>query len=248
MKVKTLKRNARMDLNVKISKLQCYKAKKKVEKIVEGDIKKYFALLRDYCLIVMHHNPGSSFKIQIADHNAEINGEKRFMRLNARLGAQKNGYLAALRPIGGPGGCFLKGPIGGQLLSAICRDGNENLFPLAIAIVESECKDTWTWFLSKLLNDLDDVQERVWVFISDRPKGLVENIYQLMPGVEHRFCLRHMYANFKQKYKGKELKDLFWKAASTANLNDWKYFAENIKKADPPMVILERKVNVHISG
>ncbi|XP_012831102.1 PREDICTED: uncharacterized protein LOC105952133 [Erythranthe guttata] len=235
IKVKSMKRKVRKDLNVDISRWQVYRAKHKVKKLVEGDIEKQYALLRDYCATVLHHNPGSCFKIQTAEANNR-GTQPRFLRLYARLAAQKSGYLAACRPIVGLDGCFLKGSVGGQLLSAVCRDGNDNLFPLAIAVVESECKQTWSWFLLQLLNDMGSVQERGWVFISDRQKGLVETINELMPGVEHRYCIRHMYANFKMKYKGKELKDLFWKAASTANKNEWQYYMNEIKKADPPTV------------
>ncbi|XP_012846546.1 PREDICTED: uncharacterized protein LOC105966532 [Erythranthe guttata] len=237
MRVTTMKRKAKIDLNVEVSKWQFYRARNKVKQIVEGDIKKQFALLRNYCSTVIQHNPGSCFNIQTVQNNVETSGEHRFLRLYVRLAAQKAGYLAACRPIVGLDGCFLKGFVGGQMLSAVCRDGNDNLFPLAIAVVESECKDTWTWFLTQFLFDMGGVQERGWVFISDRQKGLVETINELMPGVEHRFCLRHMYANFKQKYKGKELKDMFWKASSTANMNDWKCAMEDIKKADPPTLV-----------
>ncbi|XP_012828500.1 PREDICTED: uncharacterized protein LOC105949728 [Erythranthe guttata] len=234
MKINSMKRKVRKDLNVEVSRWQCYRAKNNAKKIVEGDIQKQFALLRDYCATVLHHNPGSCFKIQTT---GEDGTQPRFLRLYARLAAQKSGYLAACRPIVGLDGCFLKGAVGGQLLSAICRDGNDNLFPLAVAVVESECKQTWTWVLIQFLRDMGEVQERGWVFISDKQKGLVETMNELMPGIEHRYCIRHMYANFKQKYKGKELKDLFWKAASTSNLNGWKYYMDEIKKADPPTVV-----------
>ena len=39
-------------------------------------------------------------------------------------------------------------------------------------------------------------------------QGLVETFKQLMPGVEHRFYVKHLYANFKRLYKGKELERL----------------------------------------
>ncbi|XP_012830045.1 PREDICTED: uncharacterized protein LOC105951201 [Erythranthe guttata] len=198
IKVKSMKRKVRKDLNVDISRWQVCRAKHNVKKLVEGDIEKQYALVRDYCATVLDHNTRSCFKIQ----NAKANNrgtQPRFLRLYA-------------------------------------RDGNDNLFPLAIAVVESECKQTWSRFLLQLLNDMGSVQERGWVFISDRQKGLVETINELMPGVEHIYCIRHMYANFKLKYKGKELKDLFWKVASTASKNEWQYYINEIKKADPSTV------------
>ncbi|KAK9274928.1 hypothetical protein L1049_022183 [Liquidambar formosana] len=38
--------------------------------------------------------------------------------------------------------CHLKGHFGGQLLHAIARDGNDRMYPVAMAVVESECKDS----------------------------------------------------------------------------------------------------------
>lgn len=40
----------------------------------------------------------------------------------------------------------------------------------------------------------------------------------------HRFCVRHMYTNFRKKFKSKELKDLLWSAARApyvAKLDSW---------------------------
>ena len=44
-------------------------------------------------------------------------------------------------------------------------------------------------------------------------QGLIDCIENKYPGVEHRFCVRHMYANFKLKFKDKHLRDLMWVAA-----------------------------------
>lgn len=40
--------------------------------------------------------------------------------------------------------CFLKGPYKGQLLCAVGRDGNENIYPIAFTAVEMEMKDNWS--------------------------------------------------------------------------------------------------------
>jgi hypothetical protein len=55
----------------------------------------------------------------------------------------KRGFLEGCKPIIGVDGCFLKGPFKGQLLSAVGRDGNNNMYPIAFAIVEAEVKDSW---------------------------------------------------------------------------------------------------------
>ncbi|KAL0371235.1 UNVERIFIED_CONTAM: hypothetical protein Sangu_0441600 [Sesamum angustifolium] len=72
-----------------------------------------------------------------------------------------------------------------------------------------------------------------WSFISDRQKGLIEALKELVPDSEHRFCTRHMYQNFKQKFKSVELKEYFWKAASTANKQDFERYMKKIQEIDP---------------
>jgi hypothetical protein len=64
----------------------------------------------------------------------------------------------------------LKGPYKGQLLSAISRDGNNNMYPVAHAVVEAETKDSWIWFLESLLSDLGIPPEQGWRFIFDHQK------------------------------------------------------------------------------
>ena len=85
-----------------------------------------------------------------------------------RYHAQKVGFLAGCRPIIGLDGCHLKGRFGGQLLAAIARDGNDNMFPVAFAIVEQETKDSWTWFMECFSYDFGDLSNMV--FVSDRQK------------------------------------------------------------------------------
>ena len=42
----------------------------------------------------------------------------------------------------------------GQLITTVCKNPNEEYFPLAYAIVEAEIKDSWTWFINLLLADI----------------------------------------------------------------------------------------------
>ena len=67
-------------------------------------------------------------------------------------------------------GCFLKAGYGGQLLVAVARDGNDNIFPVAYAAVEAEMKDSWTWFLDLLIDDIGSITQHRWVFMFDKQK------------------------------------------------------------------------------
>ncbi|XP_058214989.1 uncharacterized protein LOC131326282 isoform X1 [Rhododendron vialii] len=86
------------------------------------------------------------------------------------------------------------------------------MFPLAVVVAESENKSSWIWFLENLVSALGRCSGMV--FISDRQKGLLEAVKKVAPANEHRFCMRHFYANFKLGgFKGKDEKDAIWGAA-----------------------------------
>ncbi|WVZ20106.1 hypothetical protein V8G54_007428 [Vigna mungo] len=55
--------------------------------------------------------------------------------------------------------------------------------------VNVENKETWTWFLELLIEDLGGKYVCVAItFISDQQKGLLATFKDLLPGVEQRFC------------------------------------------------------------
>lgn len=64
-----------------------------------------------------------------------------------------------MSPIIGLDGCYIRHDSRGLLLSAIGRDGNNHLFPIACAMVEVECKSSWAWFIHYLLEAIGQVEE-----------------------------------------------------------------------------------------
>ena len=74
------------------------------------------------------------------------NSQPKFRRMYIRYNAQKVGFLGGCRPIIRLDGCHLKGRFGGQILAAIARDGNDNIFLVALAMVEQENKGSWVWY------------------------------------------------------------------------------------------------------
>ena len=61
------------------------------------------------------------------------------MRLYVCMDACKSEFRAACRPIIGLDGCFVKVPHRGQLLAAVEIDPDNAIYPIAYAVVESEC-------------------------------------------------------------------------------------------------------------
>ncbi|XP_019227686.1 PREDICTED: uncharacterized protein LOC109208976 [Nicotiana attenuata] len=77
----------------------------------------------------------------------------------------------------------------GQLLVAVAKDGNNQMLPLAWAIVEYEKKSTWSWCLTLLKKDLGLGDGTGFTMIIDMQKGLVQqlrNSFQLV----NKGCVR----------------------------------------------------------
>ncbi|WJX95630.1 hypothetical protein P8452_76924 [Trifolium repens] len=60
-------------------------------------------------------------------------------------------------------------------------------------------------------------------------KGLLPAMEEFLPGVEHRFCVRHLYNNFRKRFPGKRLKELMWKAAKASYPQAWQREMKEIK-------------------
>ncbi|RZB92676.1 hypothetical protein D0Y65_024575 [Glycine soja] len=111
------------------------------------------------------------------------------------------------------------------------KDGNNQMFPIAYAVVEYENYLSWKWFVDLLIADLDGIQEGCWVFIYDQQKGLVEVIKELGNNIEHRLRVKYLYGNWK-KYLGAYIKKLKWMAARATTTPDWDKAMNQIKSYD----------------
>nr|XP_025664552.1 uncharacterized protein LOC112762976 [Arachis hypogaea] len=89
---------------------------------------------------------------------------------------------------------------GGQLLTAIGQDANNHIYPIAYAIVESENKESWKWFLEILQEDVGDFQANGFNFLSDMQKGLIPTVQEMYPNANHMFCAMHIWQNFCKKW------------------------------------------------
>ena len=168
IKVQSLIEVGRLRWGILIGWWKAYMAKVNALEIIQGACKDQFQYLRNYAQELLRSNPGSTVKIK------SVPGPKGpvFERIYVCFKSTKEAFARTCRPLIGLDGCFLKGIYGGQLLSAVGKDGNNQMFPICFAVVEAETKDSWSWFVSLLVEDLDHVQKRNWAFISDQQKVL----------------------------------------------------------------------------
>lgn len=209
------------DLLADVSLSQCKRAKKLVMEKLTDLTNGEYSRVYDYHLELVRSNPGSTVAVTL---DPEIFDKPVFQRMYICLDACKKGFLAGCRRVVGLDGCFLKGSVSGQILCAIGRDSNNQMYPIAWATVEVESYDSWYWFLSFLQKDLQISNNGDgWVFISDQQKGLIRAVNEIVPEAEHRMCARHIYANWRKVHRDKKLQKMFWACAKSSDVTQFNY-------------------------
>jgi hypothetical protein len=117
-----------------------YRARRIAKDKIYGKMNEQYNKLWDYKETLRRTNVGSCVMIKVDRPVPDI--PAKFQRLYLSLATMKSGFLASCRPIIGLDGCFLKGSHKGQLLVAISRDANNQMYPLAFAVVEAEMKES----------------------------------------------------------------------------------------------------------
>ncbi|XP_051144006.1 uncharacterized protein LOC127260335 [Andrographis paniculata] len=176
--IPALKKIIRREVRVEVTMYKVYPVKRHALELIKGSTSEQYERLYDYCAIVCKFNPSRSCILSVDRGVSPLVLKQMYYC----LAALREAFKADCRTIIGLDGCFLKGIYKGQLLTAVGRDPNENIYPIAFAFVEIEKYETWDWFLERLLRDLGDSRTGEWSFISDRQKGLVEAIAERASG------------------------------------------------------------------
>ncbi|XP_071689191.1 uncharacterized protein [Rutidosis leptorrhynchoides] len=192
---------------------QCRRAKTWALTEYEKSIEEHYGLLRSYADELVKSNPGSTVKLGVTQNP---DGKVYFDRFYVCIHGLKEGWKNGCRKIIALDGCFLKKPNQGELLTAIGRDGNNHIYPVAWTVVSVENKENWTWFLELIEADLEVECVVGLTLMSDQHKGLIEAVKDIMPHAEHRQCARHIYENFRKQYSGVEFRNLFWEASKAS--------------------------------
>jgi hypothetical protein len=61
-------------------------------------------------------------------------------------------------------------------------------------------------------------------------QGLIPAVEDIFPESEHRFCVRHLYCNFRDTgFKGEILKNQLWTCARASSEEKWRYHMEKMR-------------------
>ena len=166
VKLSEIMSELRQKYSVGITKGKAWRAKAMAEEIIEGDAKEQYNMLWRYAAKLRKHYAGNTVKLNTERPHPTL--PLRFGRFYFCFDGCKKGFTKGCRPFIGVDGCHLKTQYGGQLLIAVARDPNDQYYPLAFGVVETETKESWRWFMQLLMEDIGE--ERKYVFISDQQK------------------------------------------------------------------------------
>ncbi|PWA81631.1 hypothetical protein CTI12_AA180960 [Artemisia annua] len=166
MSIRAMQTDIMRKFKCKVSTGQCSRAKKKALLEYEGGLKEHYAKLWDYQAEILETNPGSTVKMSVN----RLDGNIYFSSYYICFKGIKDGWINGCRKVIGLDGCFLKSVCEGQLLSAIGRDANNHIFPIAWGVVSVENKENWKWFLTQLRDDIEMIDGVGLTLISDQHK------------------------------------------------------------------------------
>ena len=164
--VETVRQGFRVLITLRVA----YKVKYLAHKLLYGSMTEHYNKLGRYLEAVKNSSPKS--RIILLTDPRGVDKPPVFQRLHICFEGVERGWLVGCRKLIVIDACFLKTFLGGQLMVAVGRDGNDQMFPIAWAAVEGENNESWGWFIQNLQSSLqlDDGSEIV--IISDKHQVL----------------------------------------------------------------------------
>ncbi|KAH9726740.1 SWIM-type domain-containing protein [Citrus sinensis] len=127
------------------------------------------------------------------------------------IGSSLRGFTSCIRPVIAVDGTFMRGKYKGTLFIATSLDGNNQLYPVAFGVGDSENDASWEWFFMKLRESIGDVPNLV--FISDRHGSIKKAVDKVFPTAGYGICTHHLKQNVNAHFKEVDVGALFELAA-----------------------------------
>ncbi|XP_062203799.1 uncharacterized protein LOC133906007 [Phragmites australis] len=148
--------------------------------------------------------PGS-----IVDIDTEVvDGKVCFRRIFVALKLCIDGFLQGCRSYLAIDSTHLIGRQRGQLAAACAIDGYNFIYLVAYGVFEPESIDNWEWFINNLKKAVGEPNGLV--VSTDARKGITKGVNNVYPHVEHIECFRHLFKNFRKKFKGGDYERHMW--------------------------------------
>ena len=116
-----------------VNKVSSYKARKKALRKFRGTLEEHYGWLRDYILELKMMDPKGTFELRVDRDNQ--NNEPLFKWIYIGFNNLRKGFTESCRSIISVNGAFLKTLTDGALLIVIGRYGNNQMFPITLAVL-----------------------------------------------------------------------------------------------------------------
>ncbi|CAN1153149.1 hypothetical protein LINPERHAP2_LOCUS19209 [Linum perenne] len=115
-------------------------AKNEAKRILEGSLNEAYAKLRPYLLQLKKSDLEGKFVVEVDP----VPGQEYalFKRIYIDFICLRKGCLMGCKKLIALDGCFLKGEVKGMILTAVGKDGNNQMFPIVWAVFERENRDS----------------------------------------------------------------------------------------------------------
>jgi hypothetical protein len=139
MPINVLQKEVKMKWNVDVHTSFLYRARRKRQQKIYSKLDDKYHRSCNYFSIVKKTNVGSCLILIIERLLFQV--PCKFQRLYVSLVAMKNCFKEWCRPVISVDACFLKMMFKGQLMATVEGDANNNMYPIAMTVVEANNKD-----------------------------------------------------------------------------------------------------------
>ena len=210
IKIKALRETIKTVTGYPVSYSKAWRAKQHVMQLVYGDWKESYSLLPKILSAIKHYNPGTCIFIDTCGKTvADKQGLQRpVLQRVFWCFPQCVEAFRYCRPVITVDGTFLNGKYRGVLMMANAFDPENQIVPIAFALVESENNESWNWFMDLLRRRVIHRRRSRVCLISDRHAGIMSAARRQIDGhppLVHRWCIRHFAANFSKRQKDQDV-------------------------------------------
>nr|GEX73558.1 transposase, MuDR, MULE transposase domain protein [Tanacetum cinerariifolium] len=213
---KDIQNDFRLDWKIDISYKRAWSRKNVALEMLNGSQENSFVQLPLYCHNLQLANDGTVTHIQTIDDRTF---DKCFIGFDSKFLILYAAFDEA----------HLKGTYLVTNLLAVGMDANNQIIPLATGVAQGETVESWSWFLTKLKECIDDVPNLA--IISDRHYSITIACRTVFPQAFHRFCCRHLLLNCN--LKSKKHKAMYWNTFKAYLERDFEIAISNIRGLRP---------------
>ncbi|XP_070055134.1 protein FAR1-RELATED SEQUENCE 4-like [Nicotiana tomentosiformis] len=208
---------------------KAWRAIQRASALIRGTPEENYELLSSYLYMMKSKNPGTYTNIKIDDNNSEKAKDMGFFYMFYAYGSSIAGWNHCRRVIA-VDTIFLKSKYCGILIISVSKDANNQIFPLAFGIAESENNNSYEWYFSELRNAIGNRDNLI--FLSDMHQSIAHGIAKVYPECHHGICIYHLEQNLKRRKVKSEVIKLFQSAARVYRRKEFDLYMSDIAKVD----------------